>query len=60
MKKRVLLAMLAAGLLHTPTISSQQTSPANETIPGYTMAQRFTKEKLNHMLFSTQIDPHWF
>ena len=31
-----------------------------ERLPGYVQAERFTKEKLNTMLFSTTVDPHWF
>lgn len=35
------------------------TSSAQEMLPGYTQARRFTAEKLKSMLFSTSIDPHW-
>lgn len=32
---------------------------AQEMLPGYTQARRFTAGKLESMLFSTSIDPHW-
>lgn len=31
-----------------------------ERLSGYVQAEKFTKEKLNTMLFSTTVDPHWF
>ena len=48
--------MLCAGLLHGTSAYSQ----SSERLPGYVQAERFTKEKLNTMLFSTTVDPHWF
>ena len=33
---------------------------AQERIPEYLQAEKFTQEKLNTMLFSTTVDPHWF
>ena len=33
---------------------------AQERIPEYLQAEKFTQEKLNTMLFSTVVDPHWF
>lgn len=35
-------------------------SIAQERLPEYLQAEKFTKEKLNTMLFSTKVDPHWF
>ena len=29
-------------------------------IANYTLAERFTKDKLTNMLFTTMVDPHWF
>ena len=29
-------------------------------LPEYLQAEKFTKSKLNKMLFSTTVDPHWF
>ena len=39
-----------------------QTMPAlaQERLPEYLQAEKFTREKLNTMLFSTTVDPHWF
>lgn len=59
MKKQLLCSLLAAGLLSLPSVWAQQ-NPTDGTLPGYTQAQRFTLEKLNTMLFSTSVDPHWF
>lgn len=33
---------------------------SGERLPGYMQAERFTKEKLSTLLFSTTVDPHWF
>ncbi len=33
---------------------------AQERLPEYLQAEKFTREKLNTMLFSTTVDPHWF
>ncbi len=48
--------MLCAGMLHGAGAQAQDV----ERLPGYVQAERFTKEKLNTMLFSTTVDPHWF
>ena len=56
MKKQLLLVMLCAGMLCGTNARSQEA----ERLPGYVQAERFTKEKLNTMLFSTTVDPHWF
>ena len=42
------LASLAAGM------------HAQERLPEYLQAEKFTQAKLNTMLFSTTVDPHWF
>ncbi len=31
-----------------------------ERLPGYVQAEKFTQEKVEKMLFSTTVDPHWF
>lgn len=36
------------------------TLTAQERIPEYVQAEKFTKDKLSTMLFSTMVDPHWF
>ena len=33
---------------------------AQERLPEYLQAEKYTQEKLNTMLFSTVVDPHWF
>lgn len=48
--------MLCAGMLCGTEAQGQET----ERLSGYVQAERFTKEKLNTMLFSTSVDPHWF
>lgn len=58
MKKQLLFTLLCSGLFSFPVIQAQQ--PDADLVAGYTQAQRFTKEKLNTMLFSTTVDPHWF
>ena len=35
------------------------TSMAQERLPEYLQAEKFTKDKLNTMLFSTTVHPHW-
>lgn len=32
---------------------------AQERLPEYLQAEKFTQEKLNNMLFSTKVSPHW-
>ena len=55
MKKTWIIGLVCATL-------SVQTLMAEtpERLPGYVQAEKFTKEKLNTMLFSTTVDPHWF
>ena len=53
MKKSIGLLMLSAGLL----LGSLQ---AQERLPEYLQAERFTGDKLRTMLFTTTVDPHWF
>ena len=56
MKKQLLLVMLCAGMFCGMEAQGQEA----ERLSGYVQAERFTKEKLNTMLFSTSVDPHWF
>lgn len=56
MKTQLLLVMLCAGMFCGTEAQGQET----ERLSGYVQAERFTKEKLNTMLFSTSVDPHWF
>ncbi len=52
--KRILIALMAA------TCLSAATADAQERLPEYLQAEKFTQDKLNTMLFSTTVDPHWF
>lgn len=55
MKKTLLFALLVGGLcVTTPKMVAQ------ERLPEYLQAEKYTQEKLNTMLFSTVVDPHWF
>ena len=55
MKKMLLFTLLVGGLCTTTPIVQAQ-----ERLPEYLQAEKFTQEKLNTMLFSTVVDPHWF
>ena len=48
------MAVAAAAMACAASLSAQ------ERIPEYLQAEKFTQEKLNTMLFSTVVDPHWF
>ena len=50
MKKILLLAMLSAYCAF---------GVAQERLPEYLQAEKFTQEKLNNMLFSTRVTPNW-
>lgn len=50
MKKMLLLAMLSAYCAF---------GVAQERLPEYLQAEKFTQEKLNNMLFSTKVTPNW-
>ncbi|MBO5876267.1 MAG: DPP IV N-terminal domain-containing protein [Bacteroidales bacterium] len=52
--KRILIAIMAAACL------SSAMAQAQERLPEYLQAEKFTQEKLSTMLFSTTVDPHWF
>ena len=49
-----MMALAVVGLMGTATLKAQ------ERLPEYLQAEKFTQEKLNTMLFSTTVDPHWF
>ena len=55
MNKFLMLFATAAGLLLATHDAGAQTR-----IPEYVQAEKFTQDKLNTMLFSTTVDPHWF
>ena len=52
--KRILIAIMAATCLSSAMVQAQ------ERLPEYLQAEKFTQEKLSTMLFSTTVDPHWF
>ncbi|MBR5296899.1 MAG: S9 family peptidase [Parabacteroides sp.] len=56
MKKHLYTLLLCSGLL----VGVETQGQSSERLPGYVQAERFTLEKLNTMLFSTTVDPHWF
>ncbi len=49
------MALAVMGLMGTSTALKAQ-----ERLPEYLQAEKFTQEKLGTMLFSTTVDPHWF
>ena len=55
MKRMFVMALAVAGLLGTSTALKAQ-----ERLPEYLQAEKFTQPKLSTMLFSTTVDPHWF
>ena len=55
LKNLVLAACCVASLGMNP-----QAVQAQDRLPGYLQAEKFTLEKLRTMLFSTTVDPHWF
>ena len=55
MKRMFVFALAVVGLLGTATALKAQ-----ERLPEYLQAEKFTQEKLGTMLFSTTVDPHWF
>ena len=55
MKRMFVFALAVVGLLGTATALKAQ-----ERLPEYLQAEKFTQEKLSTMLFSTTVDPHWF
>ena len=54
MKRTFMMALAAVAFLATPAAKAQ------ERLPEYLQAEKFTQEKLGTMLFSTTVDPHWF
>ena len=53
--KRMLLPVILCGMMFSATISVAQ-----ERLPEYLQAEKFTESKLKNMLFSIMVDPHWF
>ena len=55
MRKMLFITLLMGGLCTTVSVAKAQ-----ERLPEYLQAEKYTQEKLNTMLFSTVVDPHWF
>ena len=51
-----MIALVTGGLLGLASGALN----AQERLPEYLQAEKFTQKKLNTMLFSTTVDPHWF
>ena len=54
MMKKILLAVVLCGGLGLTSVSAQQ---AEERLPGYLQAEKFTKSKLDKMLFALYLTP---
>ena len=52
----LLLATISLGLLSVVADNRDDVRERNR----YELAERFTAGKLQNMLFSTTVDPHWF
>ena len=53
MKNKTIITLIVCGL-------AAMSLSAQERLPEYLQAEKFTQQKLNTMLFSTTVDPHWF
>ena len=56
MKRMLTKIMAVVGMTAITCMSAS----SQERIPEYLQAEKFTQDKLNTMLFSTTVDPHWF
>ena len=56
MKRFLMMALAAAGMFAAGSAQMQ----AQDRLPEYIQAEKFTQDKINTMLFSTMVDPHWF
>ena len=54
--KRIFMAALMVGSF----LGLSSSLKAQERLPEYLQAEKFTQDKLKTMLFSTTVDPHWF
>ena len=53
--KRILFSAILGSMMLSATLGKAQ-----ERLPEYLQAEKFTESKLKNMLFSTIVDPHWF
>lgn len=56
MNRKLFTLLCCAGFMLVPHLQAQ----TYDRLPGYVQAEKFTKDKLSKMLFSTTVDPHWF
>ena len=56
MKKLLCAALAAAGMIGFGSVQTE----AQERLPEYLQAEKFTQNKISTILFSTMVDPHWF
>ncbi len=56
MKKLLCAALAAAGMIGFGSVQTE----AQDRLPEYLQAEKFTQNKISTMLFSTMVDPHWF
>lgn len=52
--------LLTAVLITASLAAFEGKVTAQERLPEYIQAEKFTQDKLSTMLFSTMVDPHWF
>ena len=58
--KRILPLFLALILTQAIYAATDEEREQTRTRNRYELAERFTAGKLQNMLFSTSVDPHWF
>ena len=58
--KRILPLLFVMLVAQTASASTPEEREATRTRNRYELAERFTAGKLQNMLFSTSVDPHWF
>lgn len=51
--KRILFSAILGSMMLSATLGK-----AEERLPEYLQAEKFTESKLKNMLFSTMVDPH--
>lgn len=54
MKKTLVIVLLVGSMSGMVPVSAQ------DRLPEYLQAEKFVQSKLDNMLFSTTVDPHWF
>lgn len=59
MKKSLIILSMAFAAAAPVALAQDSPAPTADANP-YELAERFTAPKLQNMLFSTSVDPHWF